>query len=430
MNSLILHYLTDISGLSGIFCFVKKSEFRLRSKLPGLYLPKTIQGRETMRTTIGWKSGMRIWGACALLVCGAWGQAKNTLTQEEEAAGYKLLFNGTNLDGWRSYNNTTPPASWQVVAESTWKVLYIQSGSPTSSLITTDATYRNFDFMVEWNIASNGNSGIFIRYNKHNVDQWGGASGPEAQIGATNNSDATAPKFRAGTCYDMFPLLDKAKTWDGTPNYGKWHQFRIIAYEGHVAHYGNGIKLLEYVIRSPAWNSAYNASKYAAYPDYATVHPGSIYLQHHGEFGPEAPRFRNIRIKKLTENPWAVGSAYLANPTTPPSLKDLTFANLILEKTIQSLRRCPRGRARHLPGGRWLPHPVQPARRLPDPHPGLAGPLPFGAEGRERERSLAARRSRARRLRPLHLVRGHQDPLRSDSRPLTHHHSKPIGVKS
>ncbi|HKP97213.1 MAG TPA: DUF1080 domain-containing protein [Fibrobacteria bacterium] len=290
-----------------------------------------------MKTTIGRKSGMRILGACALLVCGAWGQAKNTLTQAEADAGYKLLFNGANLDGWRSYNNTTPPASWQVVAESTWKVLYIQSGSPTSSLITTDATYRNFDLMIEWNIASNGNSGIFIRYNKFNLDGWGGASGPEAQIGATNNSDATAPKYRAGTCYDMFPLLDKAKTWDGTPNYGKWQQFRIIAYEGHVAHYGNGIKLLEYVIRSPAWNSAYNASKYASYPDYATVHPGSIYLQHHGEYGAEAPRFRNIRIKKLTENPWTVGSPYLANPNDTTALKDLAFSNLMLDKPTITL---------------------------------------------------------------------------------------------
>ena len=285
----------------------------------------------------GLKNRIMVLGACALLAQGAWGQAKNTLTPAEQAAGYTLLFNGTNLEGWRSYNNTTPPSSWQVVPESTWKVIYIGTQTPQSALMTTDVTYRNFDLLMEWNIASGGNSGVFIRYNKHNVNEWGGASGPEAQIGATNNSDATAAKFRAGTCYDMFPLLDKAKTWDGSPNYGRWQQFRIVAYEGHVAHYGNGIKLLEYVIRSPAWNTAYNASKYATYPDYATIHPGSVYFQHHGEYGAESPRFRNIRIRKLTENPWAVGSKYLVNPNDTTSLKDLAFTDLITDISTHTL---------------------------------------------------------------------------------------------
>ena len=253
----------------------------------------------------------------------------NTLTAAEKAAGYELLFNGTNLDGWRSYNSTTPPNSWKTVPESSWNVIYIQSGTPKSSLVTSDLTFRNFDLMIEWNIASGGNSGIFIRYNKHNVNEWGGASGPESQVAATNNSDGSDPIHRAGACYDMLPLLDKAKTWDGAPNYNKWQQFRIVAYEGHVAHFGNGIKLLEYVIRSPAWTTAYNSSKYATYPDYATIHPGSVYLQHHGEFGAEGPKFRDIRIKKLTENPWAPGSKYLATPGDTTSLKDLAYTDLL-----------------------------------------------------------------------------------------------------
>ncbi len=257
-------------------------------------------------------------------------QQKNALTTAEKDAGYKLLFNGTDLGGWRSWNNEKPPSSWSVVAESTWKVIYIGSQTPQSSLMTTDQSFRNFDLLMEWYIPSGGNSGVFIRYNKFDQNEWGGASGPEAQIGATNNGDATQPTFRAGACYNMFPLLDKAKTWDGTPNYGRWQQFRIIAYEGHVAHFGNGMKLLEYVIRSPAWNSAYQASKYSTYPDYATVHPGSIYLQHHGtEWGPTGPRFRNIRIKPLTENPWVKGSPYLSNPNDTTSLRDLTFNDLI-----------------------------------------------------------------------------------------------------
>lgn len=257
----------------------------------------------------------------------------NVLTPAEQAAGYQQLFNGTSLDGWRSYNSTTPPNSWKVVPESTWNVIYIQAGTPRSSLVSSDLSFRNFDLMIEWSIASGGNSGIFIRYNKHDVNEWGGASGPESQIAALNNSDGSDPIHRAGACYDMLPLLDKAKNWDGNPNYGKWQQFRILAYEGHVAHFGNGVKLLEYVIQSPAWKTAFNSSKYATYPDYGDVHPGSIYLQHHGEFGASGPKFRDIRIKKLTENPWAKGSQYLVNPSDTTSLKDLAFTDLLFATT-------------------------------------------------------------------------------------------------
>lgn len=257
----------------------------------------------------------------------------NELTTAEKSAGYQQLFNGTDLEGWRSYNSTTPPNSWKVTPESTWNVISIQASTPKSPLVSSDLSFRNFDLMIEWNIANEGNSGIFIRYNKHDVNDWAGASGPESQVAATNNADGTDPKHRAGTCYDLFPLLDKAKTWDGIPNYGKWQQFRMVVYEGHVAHFGNGIKLVEYDINSPAWKTAYSLSKYATYPDYGNIHPGSIYLQHHGEFGEKGPKFRNIRIKKLTENPWVEGSQYLVNLGDTTSLKDLAFKDLLFPAT-------------------------------------------------------------------------------------------------
>ena len=69
---------------------------------------------------------------------------KNALSTEEAASGYELLFNGTNLTGWRGYNSVTPPSAWSVVAESTWNVIRNSSGS-TSPLITADSSYQNFD---------------------------------------------------------------------------------------------------------------------------------------------------------------------------------------------------------------------------------------------------------------------------------------------
>jgi hypothetical protein len=254
-------------------------------------------------------------------------QTYNTLTAEEAASGYTLLFNGTNLNGWRGWNNVNPPTSWTVVAETTWNVIRNGSGGNVP-LVTIDSTFQNFDFKTEYFVPSAGNSGIFIRYNQYGKRDWGGASGPETQIAATNNSDGSSTLHRNGTCYDMFGLLPQAANWDrpnGTLNYNRYHQLRIVAFNNRIAHYGNGIKLVEYDMNSAAYNTAYNASKYNVEPIYRTIHQGGIYLQHHGE---QNIRFRNIRIKKLSQSPWAQGSVYLKNPTDSASgLKDsMSFA--------------------------------------------------------------------------------------------------------
>lgn len=244
----------------------------------------------------------------------------NTLSGEEAASGYQLLFNGTNLTGWRGWNSQTPPTTWSVVAESTWNVIRNTQGT-SNPLITADSSFQNFDLKYEYWIPSQANSGLFIRYNFYGKDSWGGNSGPETQIAALNNSDGTNTLHRNGTCYDLFGLNTEAINWDktrlnNTKNDSIYHQFRIIAYNNRVAHYGNGIKLLEYDMTSSAYNTAYTASKYKDYPTYRTVHPGGIYLQHHGEFG---IRFRNLKIKKLTTSPWAQNSVYLTTPSDSAS---------------------------------------------------------------------------------------------------------------
>ena len=39
----------------------------------------------------------------------------NQLSANEKAAGWRLLFNGTSLDGWRGFKQSGPPASgWEI----------------------------------------------------------------------------------------------------------------------------------------------------------------------------------------------------------------------------------------------------------------------------------------------------------------------------
>lgn len=248
-------------------------------------------------------TGFRMAAAGLALAAMTRAQVHNALTTEEEKSGYQLLFNGTDLSTFKTYKSTTPPASWVVQQDGDAKAIVVTAGG-VGHLITKQADFQNFDLKIEWKVPTKGNSGIFIRYLE--IDAWGGASGPEAQVVDINHSDGQQALHRAGTCYDLFPLLQGRDNW-WKPT-GEWNQFRIVAYNNKVAHYGNGRKVTEYDFSSKAFNDAYLASKYRTYPNYKTIHAGAIYLQHHGETG---IKYRNMRIKKLDKDPWAAGSAYL-----------------------------------------------------------------------------------------------------------------------
>src|SRR5690349_21721490 len=80
----------------------------------------------------------------------------NTLTAAESAAGWKLLFDGTTLNGWRGYKSQSVPPAWHV-ADGT-----LAKDVGTDDILTTDK-YANFELQLDWKIAKGGNSGIFYR---------------------------------------------------------------------------------------------------------------------------------------------------------------------------------------------------------------------------------------------------------------------------
>jgi hypothetical protein len=231
------------------------------------------------------------------------GGPRNALTPSERSAGYVLLFNGKDLEGWTGYHGVLPE-SWRVQAAE-GDTFLVNGPGPARNLITRGNAYQDFDLKLEWKCPSQGSSGIFIRYLE--IETWGGASGPEAEINGPLHFDAQQPIHRAGASYDLFAVDSGSRGWARPA--GQWNEFRIIAFGRRIAHFGNGRKLLEYEMGSPAWEKAYSESKYFAYPAFREVHPGAIYLEHHGETG---IGFRNLRIKVLGshQDPWAEGSPY------------------------------------------------------------------------------------------------------------------------
>jgi hypothetical protein len=81
----------------------------------------------------------------------------NRLNAEERAQGFRLLFDGKSLDGWRNYRSETTRPQWQVVDGSL--VLTAKGGR---DLVTRD-TFVHFDLRLDYALAEQGNSGILFR---------------------------------------------------------------------------------------------------------------------------------------------------------------------------------------------------------------------------------------------------------------------------
>ena len=155
--------------------------------------------------------------------------------------------------------------------------------------LVTDRTYANFELTLEWQIAQNGNSGIFYR-----VDPTASAieqSGPEMQVlDDGGHPDGASRLTSAGSLYGLYPAPPGVVR---QPGY--WNNVRLLVNGAHVEHWLNGVKVVEYELWSPEWEAKVKASKFAAWPGYGRAQRGYIGLQDHGD----RVAFRNIRIREL-----------------------------------------------------------------------------------------------------------------------------------
>ena len=204
------------------------------------------------------------------------------VTPEEKAEGFKPLFNGTSLAGWRGFKAETPPSGWKAV-----KGELVRDGAG-GDLLTVEE-FADFELRLEWKISENGNSGIMYRVGMNEPETY--HTGPEFQIlHNAGHKDGANPLTAAGSNYAVNePVKDVTKP------VGEWNTVRLIVRGNHVEHWMNGVKLLEYEIGSADWKKRVQASKFDKIPAYATLKRGRIALQDHGNL----VWYRNIRIKTL-----------------------------------------------------------------------------------------------------------------------------------
>ena len=209
--------------------------------------------------------------------------ANNTLTPAEQAAGWRLLFDGRTTSMWRGYREQTMPNGWKVVDGALTKT------DATRDIITTDQ-FGDFELSLEWRIARGGNAGLFYRGTEEfEKVYW---SAPEYQLlDDANARDGRDRLTSAASAYALYPaaagIVKPADEWNTT---------RIVARGARIEHWLNGQKVVQYDLWGPDWEAKVKASKFAEWPKYGRAKSGHIAIQgdHDG-----ALALRNIKIRTL-----------------------------------------------------------------------------------------------------------------------------------
>lgn len=225
----------------------------------------------------------------------------NTLTETEKRQGWRLLWDGKSTKGWRGAKLDGFPEKGWAMADGTLSVLPSGGGESSNGgdIITTDH-FSDFELQFEFMPAKGANSGVKYFVDPSLNKGTGSAIGlefqilddkvhPDAKMGVSGNRTI-------GSLYDLIPasMLD-------TPGRGKyafiggWNRGRIVVKGGHVEHWLNGYKVVEYDRFSQMFGALVNYSKYKDWENFGRWPAGPILLQDHGD----AVSFRSIKIREF-----------------------------------------------------------------------------------------------------------------------------------
>jgi hypothetical protein len=217
----------------------------------------------------------------------------NTVTDKEKSEGWKLLFDGKTMNGWRgAYMDSLPKKGWEV---RNGMLIVKESGGGEASFggdIVTIDEYSNFELTADFKLTDGANSGIKYFVIEALPKTPGSAKGLEYQI----LDDAKHPDAKLGingnrTCaslYDLIPATNrKAKP------IGKWNHAKILVKGKHVEHWLNGKKVLQYERGGKEFLAHKAESKFRDIPDFGEYQKGHILIQDHGN----QVFYRNIKIR-------------------------------------------------------------------------------------------------------------------------------------
>jgi uncharacterized protein len=191
-------------------------------------------------------------------------RVKVTLSKEEAREGFKLLFDGEDLTGWK-LRNSGGTASW--TAQNGMLVNTIPEGGHGTDLVSEEK-FRDFVIRCDYMVPSNSNSGLYLR-GRHEIQILEDSARKRTSMGGN------------GSIYQIAP----ASEFVSRPA-GQWQSVQATIVGNKVSVILNGVKIHDEVEVNKATGGELDRN---------LDQPGPIMLQ--GDHG--AIAFRNIRIKPV-----------------------------------------------------------------------------------------------------------------------------------
>ena len=206
--------------------------------------------------------------------------------------GWVYLFDGTNLDAWRTYMKDSITGEWEIDNSALVYRPHPDSAHGMNNLITRKK-YESFELALEWKIEQDGNSGVFygiLEDEKYVVPYM---TAPEVQLrDYSSDPDFNDNLQMSGAIFGIVgPEQDVARPA------GEWNELYISV--DRVKNLGkvvlNGKELYNYAVRGEQWQKLVEASKFKDWEGFSSTETGHIGLQDHAH----EVWFRNIRIKEI-----------------------------------------------------------------------------------------------------------------------------------
>ena len=162
----------------------------------------------------------------ALALCGFLVQP----TVGDVPEGFKALFNGKDLTGWKA---TGKMDVWGADADK--GILFVQGGG--GGWLMTEAEYGDFELRLEYKMPKMGNSGVGLRSPLQGDPAY---VGMEIQLLDDANWKDLRPVQQTGSIYDVVP----AAKINSKP-FGEWNTMRIVAKGRRILVEHNGERLVD-----------------------------------------------------------------------------------------------------------------------------------------------------------------------------------------
>jgi hypothetical protein len=152
------------------------------------------------------------------------------LSSGDTPEGFKPLFNGKDLTGWKATGNMDV---WGADADK--QILFVQGGG--GGWLMTEDEYGDFELRLEYKMPKMGNSGVGLRSPLKGDPAY---VGMEIQLLDDANWKGLRPVQQTGSIYDVVP----AAKINSKP-FGEWNTMRIVAKGRKVLVEHNGEKLVD-----------------------------------------------------------------------------------------------------------------------------------------------------------------------------------------